>query len=101
MSVIVVGHFPVADVGAAKRALASQAALLDEITEDARKLGARHHRFMEGDGEILVLDEWDSAEAFSGFFDGNAKVRRVTDAAGVQGPPRVEMFSPVETAGTF
>ncbi len=101
MSVIVVGHFPVADVAAAKQALASNGALLDEITEDAKRLGALHHRFMEGGGELLVLDEWESADAFQRFFDGNAKVLRITEAAGVQGPPRIEVFAPVEASGTF
>ena len=101
MSVIVVGHFSVGNIATAKRALASNAALLDEITEDAKRLGAHHHRFLEGDGELLVLDEWESAEAFHGFFEDNSKVRKITDAAGVEGPPRIEVFAPVEAAGTF
>ena len=101
MSVIVVAHFPVTDVARARRALASNAALLDEITVDAKGLGALHHRFLEGDAELLVLDEWQSAEGFQSFFEGNSKVTRITDEAGVQGPPRVEVFRPVEAAGTF
>src|SRR5258708_34574659 len=101
MSVIVVGHFTVPDIAAAKRALASNAALLEEITEDSKRLGAHHHRFLERDGELLVLDEWETAEAFQGFFDGNAKVRRITDEAGVQAPPRIEIYDPVAAAGTF
>jgi heme-degrading monooxygenase HmoA len=101
MSAIVIAHFPVADVDRAKRALASNASLLDEVTEDAKRLGCHHHRFLQADGELLVLDEWDSAEAFQGFFEGNAKVGRVTQAAGVEGPPRVEVFSSVDAPGTF
>ncbi|TMC09119.1 MAG: hypothetical protein E6J41_11295 [Chloroflexi bacterium] len=101
MSVVVIGHFAVEDVAAARQALASHAALLDEITADAQGMGASHHRFLAGDREILVLDEWDSAEAFQRFFEGNAKVRQVTDAAGVQGPPRIEVYGLIEVAGTF
>jgi hypothetical protein len=33
MSVIIIGHFPVADIARAKQSLASNAALLEEITE--------------------------------------------------------------------
>jgi len=101
MSVIVVGHFAVADISRARSALAANADLLDEITDDAKGLGAIHHRFLEGNGEVLVLDEWESAAAFQRFFEGNAKVARITEQAGVQGPPRIEVFSPVEAAGTF
>lgn len=101
MSVIVIAHFPVADVATVRRVLASNADLLEEITEDSKALGALHHRFLEGEGELVVLDEWESAEAFQGFFDGNAKVARITGESGVQGPPRVEVYGAVEAAGTF
>jgi heme-degrading monooxygenase HmoA len=101
MSVIVMAHFPVPDVARARRALAANVDLLDEITEDAKGVGALHHRFLEGGGELVALDEWESAEAFQGFFDGNAKVGRITTEAGVQGPPRVVVYATVEAAGTF
>jgi heme-degrading monooxygenase HmoA len=101
MSVIVIGHFPVADIARAKQSLASNAALLAEITEETKQLGAIHHRFLEGDGELLVIDEWESAEAFNGFFSSNTKVPQVTQDAGVSGPPKIEFYSPLEAAGTF
>jgi heme-degrading monooxygenase HmoA len=101
MSVVVIGHFTVGDVATARQALASDAALLDEIAADAKGMGALHHRFLAGDREIVVLDEWESPQAFQRFFEGNAKVQRVTDAAGVQGPPRIEVYGLVEAAGTF
>ena len=101
MSVIVIGRFRVASTDQAKQALSSDAAVLDEITEDAKRMGALHHQFLEGDGELLVLDEWESAEAFNRFFQSNTKVPTVMQNAGVQGEPRFEFFSPVEAAGTF
>ena len=101
MSVVVIARFAVPDLAKAKRALASNPALLEEITEDAKRLGAQHHRFLEGDGELIVLDEWDDPAAFRKFFEGNPKVARITDAAGVQGPPTVTVYGSVETAGTF
>ena len=44
MSVIVLLHFPIADIAKAKQTIASRADLLEEITEDSKKLGAQHHR---------------------------------------------------------
>jgi hypothetical protein len=101
MSVIVIGRFPMPDVARAKQALASNAALLEEITEEAMGLGARHHRFLESDGELVILDEWDSVESFQNFFGSNTKIPTIMQEAGAQGPPKVEVFSPVEAAGTF
>jgi hypothetical protein len=101
MSVIVIGRFQVPDVARAKQALAGNAALLDEITEDAKGLGARHHRFLESNGELVILDEWESAEAFQSFFGSNTKIPGIMQEAGAQGPPKVEVLSAVDAAGTF
>lgn len=38
------------------------------IAEQSRSAGALHHRFGVGDGNILVVDEWDTEEHFSEFF---------------------------------
>jgi hypothetical protein len=101
MSVVVISRFPVADVANAKQALASQAALLDEVAEDAKKLGCEHHRFLEGDGEMVVVDEWQNAEGFQRFFEGNPGVQQFIKSAGVHRPPNIEIFRTVEAAGTF
>ena len=34
----------------------------------AQTVGAIHHRFGIGDGFVLVVDEWESAEQFEAFF---------------------------------
>jgi hypothetical protein len=101
MSVIVVARFSVPDVSKAISALGDHAALLEEISEDAKGLGAIHHKFLAGEGELLVVDEWGAAEQFEKFFAGNTKVEKITSAAGVQGPPDVSVFAPVDAAGTF
>jgi hypothetical protein len=38
------------------------------IAAMARPAGALHHRFGVGDGYVMILDEWASAEDFQGFF---------------------------------
>jgi heme-degrading monooxygenase HmoA len=89
MSVIVIARFPVSDVARAQAAL------------DTKKLGAIHHTFAAGENELIVVDEWDTAESFQAFFNGNPKVEKVTADIGVQGPPTVEVFEKGEAAGTF
>jgi hypothetical protein len=101
VSVIVIARFTVPNLDKAIATLADFSDLLDEVTEDAKKIGAIHHQFMARDGELVVLDEWASAEEFGAFFDGNTKVMQITAAAGVAGPPAVEVYDTVKAAGTF
>jgi hypothetical protein len=101
MSVIVFARFPVPDVARALAALNENGTLLEEITDDTKKLGAIHHLFATGEGELIVIDEWDTAEHFNAFFGGNPKVEKVTTAVGVQGPPTIEVFEKGDAPGTF
>ena len=101
MSVIVIGRFPMPDAARTRGALAANAALLEEITQEAKGLGCLHHRFLESDGELVILDEWESVEDFQNFFGSNTKIPTIMQEAGAQGPPKVEVFSPVEAAGTL
>jgi hypothetical protein len=101
MSVIVIGRFPVSDVARGLAALKENGALLEEITVDAKKQGAIHHCFAAGEGELVVIDEWDTAEHFQTFFGGNPKVEKITTAVGVTGPPTMEVLEKGEALGTF
>jgi hypothetical protein len=53
-----------------------------EVAERGRQAGALHHQFATGDGFILVIDEWDSAEAFQKFF-GDPQLMAFIGSAGV------------------
>ncbi len=101
MSVTAIIHFPVSDVAKAVEGLRGQAALLEEITETTKGAGIRHHRFVAGEGELVVIDQWDSAEQFHQFFQDNVKVGQVTDAIGLVGPPVVSVFSTFDAPGTL
>jgi hypothetical protein len=74
---------------------------LKAIADEARGAGAIHHRFGIGDGFILVIDEWESAEQFHGFFDGNPQIGEVMQAAGAQGEPEITFVEAIETADQF
>lgn len=101
MSVTVVLHIPVSDVTKAVEALHANAKLLEEITESTKSAGMLHHRFLSGDGELVVIDEWETTEQFQSFFEGNPKVATVMEAAGVTGPPQVSVFGSIDAAGTL
>ena len=50
--------------GQSHRGSAGHAALLEEITEDTKGAGILHHRFVVGAAELVVIDEWETAEQF-------------------------------------
>src|ERR1700689_3562635 len=99
MSVTIIARFPVADVENGIAGLQANAALLEEITEDTKGGGIIHHTFVAGEGELVVIDEWESAEQFQNFFEGNAKVAKITELVGVTGPPAIAIYNEVEAPG--
>ena len=102
MSVVVIARFPVSHFAKAIEGLKAQTALLVKISEDNKRSGGLHHRVAAGDGELIVLDEWATAEQFQSFFEGNADIEQITAALGVTGPPTVSVCAPVDDVpGTF
>lgn len=61
MSVITITHLR-GDVAKMKATLEAGADTLSKVTEQANQVGALSHRFAEGDGELLAVDVWTSAE---------------------------------------
>jgi hypothetical protein len=100
MSVIVTIRFPVSDVAKAIEGLHGNAAFLEEITESTKGAGMIHHQFAAGDAELIVIDEWETAEQFQGFFDGNPKVAEVMSSVGMSGPPEISVFESIDAPGT-
>jgi heme-degrading monooxygenase HmoA len=79
---------------------ADNVARLEEASARARSKGAIHHRFGIGDGEVFVVDEWESAAAFQEFFSDPALQEMVTEM-GVRGEPQITVAEAVSTAGDF
>ena len=67
MSVLVVAKLS-GDVATFQKALSERAEEFGAFAARARDVGCVHHRFGVGDGYVLVVDEWDSAESFQTFF---------------------------------
>jgi hypothetical protein len=71
------------------------------IAERGRGRGAIHHAFYIGDGEVLVVDEWDSAESFKSFFEDEApNIGPLMEQAGMH-PTEPEFYEKVDSADQF
>jgi hypothetical protein len=75
---------------------------MSSISERSKEVGAIHHAFYLGDGEALVVDEWDSPESFQKFFQAEQpNIGPLMQAAGVQGEPEIQFFRKLESADSF
>lgn len=101
VSVIVIVRFPVSDVASSIKGLQANAAFFEALSGSAKSGGALHHQFAAGDGELVVVDEWETAEQFQAFFAGNPKIAEVMGSIGVTGDPQVSVFGSIDVAGTF
>ena len=75
--------------------------LLRAITDDAKSKGCIHHTFAAEDGDVIVMDEWESREGFEKFFNGNEDVARVMGEMGVQSEPEIHFYRPLDTGDQF
>jgi hypothetical protein len=82
--------------------LGQRADTLRTISDRARSKGAIHHMFLAGDGEVLVADEWDSAESFQAFFEEmGAEIGGLMEEAGVSNQPQPVFWRPLDTPDRF
>jgi len=70
------------------------------VKAEAEAAGALHHIFVAGDGEVLIIDEWDDAKSFEAFFD-NPTIASMMGEAGVEGPPEVSVYEVLESPDRF
>jgi hypothetical protein len=83
-----------------RRFLETEGDRLRGIAQTARDAGAIHHRFGIGDGFVVVVDEWDSAESFQRFISGD-EVVAVIGEMGAQGEPTVDISEAVDSPDQF
>ena len=74
--------------------------VFERVAEQGRSMGAIHHRFFVGDGEAGFVDEWDSAESFQAFFQGNDEIPGLMQAAAFQ-PPDIAVYQAVDSPDLF
>jgi heme-degrading monooxygenase HmoA len=80
-----------------RRAEANPAAM-QELRDRAVTRGLIAHRFFANeDGEILVLDEWESEEGFRRFFAESTEIPGLMAEVGVRDEPEVRFWRKLET----
>ena len=99
MSVLVIMNVP-GDTATFEAFVAANNDLVLELTEKAKAAGCRGHRFAVGDGEIVVVDDWDTAEAFQAFIS-SPELQQVMGQRGARGEPRITFADAKGFAGEF
>jgi quinol monooxygenase YgiN len=76
---------------------------LQELSQRARNQGCMHHMFVEDtDGDVLVIDEWDSRESFDAFIAAQQDdIQPIAAAGGVTGPPTATTYRIIDTPDRF
>jgi hypothetical protein len=92
MSVLVV--FKVnGDTATFRQALQDRGDEFAAIAARAQAAGAIHHRFGIGEGFVMVVDEWESAERFETFFSDPGLQEFIASVGAAPGPPELLTFS--------
>jgi hypothetical protein len=101
MSVLVITTVQ-ADRAAFERMHAEREDDLRAVMKDAKAAGAVHHRFgVRDDGTVLIVDEWQTAEAAQAFIGNHAGVASLMQGAGVTAPPTTEIVDAFDSVDEF
>ena len=102
MSVLMELRFP-GESAALQRSVEQNRDEFLSIAKRAKERGAIHHSFYAHDGEIVVVDEWESAEAFQAFYAAEEKnIGKLMSDAGIAGPSdRPAFFEKLELGDEF
>jgi quinol monooxygenase YgiN len=100
MSVIVIGRMQVEPANVAKL-FSQRKADFEGIRKEAEAAGAQHHRWGFGDGEVVIIDEWNDAASFHTFFGSHTVIADLMQEAGVQGPPEFTILEAEQAPDEF
>jgi hypothetical protein len=100
MSVLVVVRVS-GDTTTFQKALANRADEFQDVATRAKQAGAIHHRFGIGDGFVLAVDEWETAEGFEQFF-GNPQMQEFVASIGADpAPPQITICEATASPDEF
>jgi quinol monooxygenase YgiN len=100
MSVLVIAKFQ-GDTDKFRQALADRADEFAEHGEDGRAAGSLHHRFGIGDGFVVVVDEWESAEHFQKFFANPDLQSFIASVGAAPGEPEITISEAITSPDQF
>jgi quinol monooxygenase YgiN len=101
MSTLVVGKF-VGDTATFRKALEERGDEFAAIADRAQQAGCIHHRFGIGDGFVVIVDEWDTAEHFQRFF-GDPELQAFIASTGAlaDAPPELTVTEAITSPDEF
>ncbi len=100
MSVLIIGKIS-GDTGKFRQALVERATEFTKIADMARTQGAIHHRFGIGDGVVVIVDEWETAEQFQHFFADPALQGFIGSVGGAPTPPELTIVEAIASPDQF
>jgi quinol monooxygenase YgiN len=101
MSVIVTLKFQ-GDVATFRQALTEHADQFAKMAAEARGSGGGiHHRFGVGDGFVLVVDEWESAEHFQKFYASPDLQALVAASGAAPQPPEITIAEAISSPDEY
>ena len=71
--------------------------MLTEISDRAKGYGLIRHRFFGTDEEIILVDEWPSAEDSQRFFHDSPQIQEMMGSVGVTTEPTITFARQLET----
>src|SRR5579862_975785 len=100
MSVIVTLKFQ-GDVDKFRQALVDHADQYAKMSENGKAAGCLHHRFGAGDGFVVVVDEWESAEQFGKFFADPDLQALVAASGAAPQPPEITVAEAISSPDQY
>jgi hypothetical protein len=100
MSMTVIMRFA-ADPAAWQQYSAANRDQMARIAGEAKAAGCVSHFFAAGNGEVLAVDEWETAEQCQQFFGNQAEIAEVMRGVGATEPPQVVFYQKLDTGGDF
>ena len=73
---------------------------VEELTDRAKAAGCTAHKFAVGDGQVVVVDEWGSAEQFQAFIT-SPEIQEVMGQMGATGEPQITFAAAKGFPGEF
>jgi hypothetical protein len=83
------------------QALTDRADEFAQISDRARSVGAIHHQFGMGDGYVMVVDEWETADDFQKFFSDPDLQAFIGSVGGSAAPPEITVCTALDSADRF
>jgi heme-degrading monooxygenase HmoA len=88
------------DTNQFRQVMETQADRIAGLAEKSRAAGCLHHQFAVGDGFVIVVDEWETAEAFQEFIS-SPEIVAVIGEMGAQGEPELTFAEAIDSPDRF